>query len=171
MIARLRLAAALPCAVATAGFALALLTYLAVHVESGLKVLNDLALGLFVAVLPLALVALVVRFALVCIDNRCGPWALLARTYSRPDTAPMRITVKAAPAWLNNAVMVAGLYAAIIFGFFVWRIFPNGKPTALDQASLLSAFSAVFYLVIVLLLFPYASSSTAMSRAAAISSP
>src|SRR5271155_1276999 len=123
MIARLRLAAALPCVVSIAGFALALLTNLAVHLEGVLKVLNDLTLALFVAVFPLALVALLVRFALVCIDNRCGPWALLARTYSRPDGAPMQIKIKAAPAWLNNAVMAAGLYAAIMFGFFVWRIF------------------------------------------------
>jgi hypothetical protein len=60
------------------------------------------------------------------------------------------------PSWLRKAFYLLMAYVILLFGLFVYRVFPNKAPAPSDEARLLSAYAAVFYLAVALYLFPHA---------------
>lgn len=145
------------CALSIAGFALAALATLAVQLGVASFFLRNVTLGLFLAGFPLGIMVAIVRFALVCADNRCGPWDLVTKTYNRSETGTPKIITRPAPSWLNKMILLVGLYDATIFGLFVFRNFPNSSATLTDEISLISGFSALFLLWIAMTAFAYTS--------------
>jgi hypothetical protein len=120
------------------------------------KALMDLQVGLFLAVFPVCLPAVLAQHRLL------SEFSQLDRL--RLGNKLWRVIEARAPKWLPRLSSVLMGYALALFAVFAYLNFSNQSASELDEIRLLSAYAAAFYAAAAMLLASYVESEHPLVR-------